>query len=290
MDNEKQIYDNHQSSDFNDRGIDVSRLEPCPGNYVNAQSLFALNSHQVILFTKGSGYHTIDFQKFTVKPYQICLIMPDQVYSRNFDDEIDGYVVNFSISFFQSLLLSSYLDTPSFFTKIVSQNVLQIPNDHTVDFKITFEEMLREFLDDKKLKFDFIRILLLRILILTSRFSDDELIENGSSYNRALLKSFIHLIELNFMNLRLPKEYAELLYITPNHLNALCNDMTGASAGHIIRNRVALEAKRQLIDPDMAVSDIAAKLRFGDNSFFTRFFKKQVGLTPEEFRKSILKS
>jgi AraC-like DNA-binding protein len=93
------------------------------------------------------------------------------------------------------------------------------------------------------------------------------------------------LIEKNYTRIKLPKEYAELLYITPNHLNALCNDVLGIPAGEVIRNRVILEAKRMLVNRDMTVQEIADHLNFADNSYFTKFFKKQVSMTPEEFRK-----
>jgi AraC family transcriptional activator of pobA len=60
----------------------------------------------------------------------------------------------------------------------------------------------------------------------------------------------------------------------------------GIPAGEVIRNRIALEAKRLLINNDLTVQEIAGQLNFADNSYFTKFFKKQVGITPEEFRKT----
>ena len=83
-------------------------------------------------------------------------------------------------------------------------------------------------------------------------------------------------------------EYAELLYITPNHLNALCKDHLGIPAGELIRNRIILEAKRLLINQDLSISEISYVLNFNDNSYFTKFFKKQVGVTPEEFRRKTI--
>ena len=77
------------------------------------------------------------------------------------------------------------------------------------------------------------------------------------------------------------------MYITPNHLNSLCKEFLGHSAGEIIRDRVILEAKRLLVIKDYSVSEIAYDLNFNDNSYFTKFFKKAVGITPEEFRKNI---
>ncbi|MBS1601630.1 MAG: AraC family transcriptional regulator, partial [Bacteroidetes bacterium] len=78
---------------------------------------------------------------------------------------------------------------------------------------------------------------------------------------------------------------AELLFITPNHLNALCQELVGRPAGEVIRDRVLLEAKRLLTNAGMTATEIAYELNFQDNSYFNRFFKKYEGVTPDEFRK-----
>jgi AraC-like DNA-binding protein len=62
----------------------------------------------------------------------------------------------------------------------------------------------------------------------------------------------------------------------------------GLSAGEVIRNRTLLEAKRLLTNPRLNISEIAFNLNFSDNSYFTKFFKKIEGITPEEFRKKTL--
>jgi AraC-like DNA-binding protein len=95
------------------------------------------------------------------------------------------------------------------------------------------------------------------------------------------------LINRHYRSMRLPREYAEQLYITPNHLNALCQDLLGKTAGDVIRERVLLEAKRLLTNEQKSVSEIAGELNFPDNSYFSRFFRKYTGQSPEEFRKSL---
>jgi AraC-like DNA-binding protein len=102
--------------------------------------------------------------------------------------------------------------------------------------------------------------------------------------------NFRQLIETNYREKKLTKEYAAMLYVTPNHLNALSKDVTGLSAGELIRDRILLEAKRLLINAQINISQIAAELGFIDNSYFTKFFKKYVGFTPEIFRKQIIKN
>ena len=100
------------------------------------------------------------------------------------------------------------------------------------------------------------------------------------------LVQFRRLIEQHYKTLRLPGEYARLLHITPNHLNALCQELLGRAAGAVIRDRVLLEAKRLLTNADMTAAEIAYELNFQDNSYFSRFFKKYAGVTPEGFRRA----
>jgi AraC-like DNA-binding protein len=64
----------------------------------------------------------------------------------------------------------------------------------------------------------------------------------------------------------------------------------GASAGDLIRERVLLEAKRLLANSDLMISQIAETLNFEDNAYFTRFFKKYLGTTPEGFRAAYAQS
>ena len=62
----------------------------------------------------------------------------------------------------------------------------------------------------------------------------------------------------------------------------------GRSAGDLIRERVVLEAKRLLINSDLLVSQIADLLNFDDNAYFSRYFRKYTGHTPESFRVNFL--
>ena len=105
---------------------------------------------------------------------------------------------------------------------------------------------------------------------------------------QVLLRNFRKLIDQHYLSIRLPKEYADLLYVTPNHLNALCHDLLGKTAGELIRDRILLEAKRLLTNANMTIAEISYTLNFQDNSYFNRFFKKYAGVTPDEFRKQFI--
>jgi AraC family transcriptional activator of pobA len=78
--------------------------------------------------------------------------------------------------------------------------------------------------------------------------------------------------------------YAEKLAMTVDRLNDHVKRATGVTAGHLIRQRVLTEAKRQLVFTAQPIQDIAEELAFADPSHFARFFRKHTGTTPHEFR------
>jgi len=78
--------------------------------------------------------------------------------------------------------------------------------------------------------------------------------------------------------------YAEKLGMTVDRLNDHVKRATGVTAGHLIRQRLLTEAKRQLVFTTQPIQDIAEELAFSDPSHFARFFRKQTGTTPHDFR------
>lgn len=92
------------------------------------------------------------------------------------------------------------------------------------------------------------------------------------------------LIDQHFRQQRMIAFYAEKLAMTPDRLNDHVKRATGVTAGHLIRQRVLTEAKRQLVFTTQAIHEIAYDLAFSDPSHFTRFFRKQTGMTPQAFR------
>ena len=92
------------------------------------------------------------------------------------------------------------------------------------------------------------------------------------------------LIDAHFRKERLISFYAERLAMTADRLNDHVKRSTGVTAGHLIRQRVLTEAKRQLVFTSQPIHEIAYDLAFSDPSHFTRFFRKQTGTTPQAFR------
>ena len=245
--------------------------------------------YHLVLFTKGAGTHSIDFTRFKVKPFDIYFMVPGQVHSWHFESDVDGFIVNFSENLFRSFLLNpDYLERFSFFSGISEESVCHLPAAIHNKVIQLFEDILAQADNQKESRPDISRLLLLHLFILV----DDSCKNNPKKIipqqKQVLLKNFRRLIDQHYKSIKLPKEYADLLYVTPNHLNALTQDLSGKTAGELIRDRVLLEAKRLLTNADMTVTEIAFNLNFQDNSYFNRFFKKNEGITPDEFRKQFI--
>ncbi len=244
--------------------------------------------YHMVFFTRGAGSHSVDFETFNIKPYHIYFMAPGQVHGWDFEGAVDGYVVNFSAGFFKSFLLDSqYLDNFLFFSGNVQYSVLDIPVAEQTAAIAVMEKAVKEADSPGRFRLDTLRVLLLEFFLLLVKSAGADKTNNKVGHNHALLRNYEKLIEQNYTNHRLPKFYAELLSITPSHLNAICKELLGISAGDMIRNRIVLEAKRMLVNLDLTVTQVAYSLNFEDNSYFCKFFKNQAGISPEAFRKGI---
>ncbi|MDO1450520.1 helix-turn-helix transcriptional regulator [Rhodocytophaga aerolata] len=262
-------------SQSNQEDIIISRFASYLEKHQNLILSHKHSFYHLVLFTEGAGSHAIDFQSFLVKPYQLYFMVPGQVHSWSFEGKVDGYVVNFSTQFFQSLLLKTdYLEQFPFFSGSGEDSVVDLPDNLQPIVLDLFEKLVYESEALQRLSQDMVRVLLLQLFILIGRLNFENPTHQATAFNYTLVRKYQKLVEKNYTSLKLPKEYAELLFITPSHLNTLCNEMLGLSAGEVIRDRIMLEAKRLLTNLALTISEVADQLNFADNSYFTKFFKK----------------
>ncbi|WP_127124529.1 AraC family transcriptional regulator [Pseudoflavitalea rhizosphaerae] len=245
--------------------------------------------YHLVFFTEGSGSHSIDFINFPVEPGQIYFMTPGQVHEWNFKKTPEGYIINFSENYINTLLMNArYLDQFLFFSGNAIEQVIKIPKQERPQLVQLLEKILREEAAGADLKDDMIRTAMIQLFIHVNRLATPAEKIPVANYNSVLLKNFQKLIDLHYREKKLTRDYAAMLFVTPNHLNALSKHVTGKPAGELIRDRVVLEAKRLLVNEDMSIAEVASELEFEDNSYFSKFFRKYTGQTPEAFRKSIL--
>lgn len=78
--------------------------------------------------------------------------------------------------------------------------------------------------------------------------------------------------------------YADALCISPNHLSNIVKDTSGHTTAYWIDQAVVRQAKLLLAHSDKMIYEIADELKMKNASFFGKFFKRQTGLTPGEYR------
>ncbi|RYE18993.1 MAG: helix-turn-helix domain-containing protein, partial [Sphingobacteriaceae bacterium] len=83
------------------------------------------------------------------------------------------------------------------------------------------------------------------------------------------------------------KALAAEIGISHVHLNRICNQITGQSAGQLLDERLLEESKKYLSYTSYSVSEIAYQLKFEYPNYFARFFRKRTGLSPLKFRKQL---
>jgi AraC family transcriptional regulator, transcriptional activator of pobA len=98
------------------------------------------------------------------------------------------------------------------------------------------------------------------------------------------LRRFRRLIELQYLKHWPVGRYARHLALSETGLNRLCRRLAGATAFHLIQQRLALEARRRLVHAPSSVGGIADELGFKDPAYFSRFFRRHCGTAPAEFR------
>lgn len=105
-----------------------------------------------------------------------------------------------------------------------------------------------------------------------------------SPYKNSLVEKFIKLVHTHYREERTIGFYADHMCITPKYLSKIVKENTGRSAGEWIENHVILEARTLLHSSDMSIQQIATTLNFPNQSFFGKYFKRIMGVSPKQYR------
>jgi AraC family transcriptional activator of pobA len=151
-------------------------------------------------------------------------------------------------------------------------------------FLARFGSMRREIARLRHDVADAVRAQLYEILVLLNRCYTTQHGRVASAAAGDVVERYVNLVQRRFARRHRVADYAASLRITPGHLNALCRQRLRASASTLIRERIALEARRLLLYSDLTATQIAERLGFDDPAYFARFFRREVGTTPSAFR------
>ena len=104
------------------------------------------------------------------------------------------------------------------------------------------------------------------------------------THSEQMMQQFMELVAEHGAQERNVPFYARQMHLTPNHLSALVRQHTGKSVMDWLNERTLLQARVMLRHTDQPISDIAFQLGFKETTLFSRFFLRETGMTPTEYR------
>ena len=240
----------------------------------------------VVICTKGSGSHWIDFVRYDVKPGSIFMLSPGQGHSWKLSDDIEGYIFFHNKDFYELNFTSNKLLDYPFYCSIYNSPVLLLNEDTWKKEVIIFKEIVAEYRDKALMRFNRLFALVELLYIdLLRLYITLEHIHTQNQHYLIKLRELEGLIDDNFKIIKSPAQYAEKMFVTVKQLNRICKETLNKSTSDLILARIILEAKRLLAHSSYTIPEIAEKLGYADVSYFSKLFRKRTGKTPLSFSK-----
>ncbi|CAM2812947.1 hypothetical protein DRF59_14895 [Chryseobacterium flavum] len=215
----------------------------------------------------------LDFESYELENNHICIIAPGQAFNMKLKGE-EGYAMAISREIFNEAC-----DIESVITGGELPFLLNPENENTCLTIISLIE--REYKTTARTELLKAYLKAFCIIIGEQIIPQEPLLND-----RQRIQELVGLIERHYIVHKETDFYAAQLKITGHHLNDVVRLLRGTTVKKMISQRLILEAKRELSFGALTVKEIAFKLGFNDASYFSRFFKKHTGQTPDYFKNS----
>ncbi len=243
---------------------------------------------EILWFMEGYGRHTVDFIDYEVRPNTIFFLSPGQIHHFDVKEGYKGVAIKMCTDFmkeetgFEELFVKYNffytLDTATYYH--IDNQTAKMLESLVCDME---EEAARtgEFGNVDVLK-SYVRVFLVKVLRYGVQDAGIRL--DSVKPAQALFLQFRKLVEKEYRKLHTVQEYAERLNVAVRTLNKCVNDCSKMSPLAFVNNRIVLEAKRMVRYSNMMFKEIALELGFEEPSYFVKFFKRQTGYLPSDFR------
>ncbi len=267
--------------------IDFSKVKPF------AFARTQINLYAILLKDIKCGNIIYGIKEYDYEDGTLIFIGPGQVYGVDSDGEkrqAAGYALIFHPDLIHGTSLGKHINEYSFFSYEVNEALHLSARERDVINEcisnISYE--LQHAIDShsKTLIVSYIEL----FLNYSKRFYERQF-NTRSHVNIDILSRFEKVLSDYFASEKaldegLPsvKYCADKLFISPNYLSDLLKKETGKSAQEHIQMKMIDVAKEKIFDTGKSISEIAYELGFKHPQHFTRMFKKQVGMSPNEYR------
>ncbi len=242
---------------------------------------------EVLYIAKGSGFHVIDNNKYDIKPPCVFFLSPGQAHKLELSKDIDGYIFIFNPEFYliDKSNQNKLIEFPFFYTILQNNPPLLLYAFENVKFiEGLFFKAVNETLKEEGGSVELMRSILDLILTFCALLYPVDYSFKNIGKSHMLIKKFYQILEENFYKNLPINKYADMLAVTPNHLTQTLRMFTGRTSIEIVKSKQILEVKRLLTHTNLNISEIASQMNFADQSYFSKFFKRETGLSPHSFR------
>ena len=237
-------------------------------------------NHALFLITDGEVGLTIGHQAYVLTAGDLVIIPALQIFSlMAIRDDTTGFMCFLSYD----MLLSATNDIEFDFLKLTSNSLIALSVVQIGFLTNIFDRLLIEYTESGASRTDLIRPYLLALLTEINRVYVGKVPAQIDAGDR-LVQRFMTLLTKHIRQTHGVAQYAELLNVSPNHLNKVIKAQTGQSPSVWIDERRVLEAKVWLFQSTLSIGAIAAELGFGDQSSFGKLFRKYAHVSPSHFR------
>jgi len=236
---------------------------------------------EIIWIRAGSADHVLDGEYVHVPAPSLLVIPQGRIHRFAPTPRLAGCVVRFRESFLPDS--SSIL-----FSHFVGYASIPVPPQAVADLDTLFGLIRREAQNGDRSSRTPLRHLLRALVakiegwwLRLTRMQPQNLTDSQRLWER-----FTRLVEEKFRVEHSAGHYARELGVPLRRLNDVARLFAGATGAEAIDRRLMLEARRQLLFSAQSVGEISFALGYEEHSYFTRVFRKRLGMTPTEFRTS----
>jgi len=246
---------------------------------------FKVDVTTVIICTHGTSEGIVNLKPCKVESPCFLVILPDQILEHKYvSEDFSGLFIVMSKKFSDTLIPSVQDRLPLFLS--VQDNPVIPLTEGDMEAMVSYFQMLKRIIksQDHPYRMEVIRYLTLAFFYGAGFHFHPQLEEKKKTNQESLVEKFLSLVQANYKRQRGLEFYANALCLTPKYMSKVVKDATGKSASEWIDDHVVLEAKALLKSTNMTVQQVGDELNFPDQSFFGKYFKRIVGVSPREYK------
>lgn len=253
-----------------------------------AQFPSRVNSAVLGICLKGYCRMAINLQEYRLDPDMMLMILPEQI--------IQNIEMSPDFSGVFMIVEKDFLDTAFSRMKELLPFMFYIKDHPCTALEKTEVERMLEYhallwkkvkMTDNVFRKEITKGIMLAMFYEMYNFCSQHMPREATVKSRKedLFEKFLREVSNSYMLERRVSFYADKLCLTPKHLSGVVKEVSGKTAGEWIDNFVVLEAKALLKSSEMSIQEIAETLHFANQSFFGKYFKHYVGMSPKEYKK-----